>query len=192
MTPGLFQLQVNITRGLRSRIMLEMSARSGNRSARNLSSAVVSDEPRRILAIDYGTKRVGLAISDDLQCTARPLLILERTNRGEFLKRLRSICREYGVARILLGHPLHLSGDSSPMAEETSRFAARLQKDLGIDVELSDERLTSWEARQTLRDADMPSRRKASHIDDVAAAILLREYLNRKRASDSESAGGEA
>jgi putative Holliday junction resolvase len=138
-------------------------------------------EPTRILALDYGRKRIGLALSDELGLTAQPLVTLSRTNRRNDLRRLRDICRKHSVARILVGHPLHMTGEPSPMAEEAALFAARLQKDLGIEVELVDERLTSWEAAQTMAEVKSSSRRKRAPIDDVAAAVLLRDYLEHKK-----------
>lgn len=151
-------------------------------STRNSCAAIPDSQPRRILAIDYGRKRIGLALSDELQVTAQPLLTLVRTNRRNDLRRLREICREHGVARILLGHPLHLTGETGEMADEAAQYAAALQKELGIEVTLADERLTTWEA-QLIVAQSAPNRRKKSSIDDVAAAVLLREYLDRKRAN---------
>jgi putative holliday junction resolvase len=138
-------------------------------------------KPRRILAIDYGRKRMGLALSDELQMTAKPLLILVRTNRRNDLRRLREICRKQGVARILVGHPLHITGEAGEMAQEAAQFAARLQKEFGIEVQLADERLTTWEAEQIVAGRKSAAS-KQSRVDDVAAAILLREYLDRNRA----------
>ena len=138
-------------------------------------------EASRILALDYGRKRIGLALSDQLGLTAQPLVTLPRTNRRDDLRRLREICRKHGVARILVGHPLHMTGESSLMADEAALFAARLQKDLGIEVELVDERLTSWEAAQTMSEVKSSSRRKRAPIDHVAAAVLLRDYLEHKK-----------
>ena len=143
--------------------------------------AMSEAKPRRILAIDYGRKRIGLALSDELGLTAQPLVTLARTNRRNDLRRLREICHKHGVARIVVGHPLHMTGETSPMAEESARFAARLQTALGIEGDLQDERLTSWEAEQTVAETRSSSRRKRGPLDDVAAAILLREYLERKR-----------
>jgi putative holliday junction resolvase len=138
--------------------------------------------PQRILALDYGRKRIGLAISDELGLTARPLQILERKNRRTDFAALRDICAKHGVTRILVGHPLRLTGEAGEMANEAAAFAARIQKDLGLAVELADERLTSWEAAQTMAEAGNVSRRRGTkHIDDVAAAILLREYLETHR-----------
>ncbi len=150
--------------------------------AQNIGAPETPDiEPNRILALDYGRKRIGLALSDELRLTARPLTTLLRTNRRSDLRRLREICRKHGVARILVGHPLHMTGEAGPMAEEAALFAARLQKDLGIEVELVDERLTSWEAAQTMAEVKSSSRRKRAPIDDVAAAVLLRDYLEHKK-----------
>jgi putative Holliday junction resolvase len=81
-----------------------------------------------------------------------------------------------------MGHPLHITGEPGEMADEAAQFAERLQKELGIEVKLLDERLTSWEAEQIVAQHKSPHRRKKSSIDDVAAAVLLREYLDRKRA----------
>jgi putative Holliday junction resolvase len=137
-------------------------------------------ERRRILALDYGRKRIGLALSDELRLTAQPLKTLARKNRADDVRRLREICREQGVARIIVGHPVHMTGESGTMADEAARFAARLKKELGIDVELLDERLTSWEAEQMAAGTRSPRGRGHEPLDDVAAAILLREYLERQ------------
>jgi putative holliday junction resolvase len=137
----------------------------------------------RILAIDYGKKRIGLALSDELGMTAQPLQVLAHKNRREDVRRLREICRAKGVRLIVVGHPLHITGEAGDMAEEAARFATRLRKELGIEVELADERLTTWEAEQTLAEMGGAKRRKDAPLDDVAAAILLREYLERKRAN---------
>ena len=137
----------------------------------------------RILAIDYGRKRIGLALSDELGITAHPLQTMLHKNRRDDLRRLRDICRTHGVARILVGHPVHITGEAGEMADEAARFAARLRKELGIEVELADERLTSWEAEQTMAEFGSARHRKNAPLDAVAAAILLREYLDKKRAS---------
>lgn len=148
---------------------------SGNRGTQT-----PAPERRRILALDYGRKRIGLALSDELRLTAQPLTTLARKNRADDVRRLREICRTHGVARIIVGHPVHMTGEAGEMAGEAARFAARLKKELGIEVELLDERLTSWEAEQMV--AGRRSRRngRRASFDDVAAATLLREYLERQ------------
>jgi putative holliday junction resolvase len=140
--------------------------------------------PTRVLAIDYGRRRMGLALSDELRITAQPLMTLVRTNRPKDIRRLRDLCRERGVAQVVVGYPLDMSGEAGAMAEEVSRFAARLQTELGLPVDLQDERLTSWEAGQIA----FKARRKRASLDDVAAAIVLREYLERQRGEPSARA----
>jgi putative holliday junction resolvase len=158
---------------------------------RDSSVAAPESGPRRILAIDYGRKRIGLALSDELRLTAQPLLVLKRANRRDDLRRLRDICRKQGVARILVGHPLHMTGEAGEMADEAARFAARLRKELGIEVDLVDERLTSWEAGQMMAETGSARQRKESSLDDVAAAIFLREYLERHRGRLQPLDGGK-
>ncbi len=166
-----------------------------------------------ILAIDYGRKRMGLAVSDEMGLVARPLETLERKNRRDDVKRLREIARAHGARRIVVGHPLRLDGTRGEMAEEAERFAVRLQKQLGVTVVLVDERLTSWQAEQMagemrwLEQAAAPGQRKLPSakgapggrggktkngaaagsrkpnpgLDALAAALILRDYLNHER-----------
>jgi putative Holliday junction resolvase len=150
-------------------------------STENTAASEKSEgKPRRILAVDYGRKRIGLALSDELGLTARPLTTMQRTNRQNDMRRLREICRRNDVCRIIVGHPLHLTGEAGPMADEASNFARRLEKAMDIEVELRDERLTSWEAERTVAKT-RSGRAKKNPLDDVAAAILLRDYLEQKR-----------
>ena len=135
----------------------------------------------RILAIDYGRRRIGLALSDALGLTSQPLATLARTNRRNDLRRLREIVRRHEVRRIVVGHPLHLGGSAGEMAAEAARFAARLEKELRLPVELVDERLSSWEAEQLLAAGKpVPAKQRGGEkLDQVAAAIILRDYLER-------------
>src|SRR6202049_3242673 len=114
-----------------------------------------------ILAIDYGQKRLGLALSDECCVTSRPCAIWTRINRRRDLRRLRELVRQHAVRRIVIGLPLHLDGTPSDMSAETKGFASRVEKALGIPVELMDERLSSWEAGETVRanQSSAPSRR---------------------------------
>jgi putative Holliday junction resolvase len=157
------------------------------------SQSAMPDATGRVLAIDFGRKRFGLAISDKLGVTARPLSTFARTNRRDDLRRLRLLAREHGVRCIVVGLPLHLDGAESEMAAEATRFATRLAQHLSLPVEMADERLTSWEAAQHAptesRAHGEPRKlgKRATH-DDIAAAIILREYLAarppaRKRAT---------
>jgi len=149
------------------------------------ASPAASVKRVRILALDYGRRRIGLAISDELGLTAQPLPVLLRKNRREDMSRLREIANANAVARIVVGLPLHLSGRHGEMAEEASRFASRLAKELGLPVEQLDERLTSWEAEQLAKESE---RAKTADLDSISAAILLREYLETNKIG-GESAG---
>jgi putative Holliday junction resolvase len=109
------------------------------------------------------------------------------------MRRLREILREHGVREVVVGLPLRLDGTRGPMAEEATRFATRVRKQLGVPVEMIDERLTSWEAERLLeeqvgrvshRAPEHPGKRKklegANSVDAVAAAVILKEYLERQ------------
>jgi putative Holliday junction resolvase len=134
----------------------------------------------RVLAIDFGRKRMGLALSDELRMTARPLVTLTRTNRRNDLRRLRELVRTHGVGRIVVGNPVRLDGSEGEMAKEAAQFAARIQKELHIPVEMFDERLSSWEAQETAT-VKRPKRNKQDiGIDAVAAAVILRDFLERE------------
>lgn len=145
----------------------------------NCDRQIEQPSPQRILAVDYGRKKIGLALSDELGLTAQPLAVFVRRNRLADLNRLREICMRYSVGRIVVGYPVHITGQKSEMAVEAARFAARLARGLKIQTELLDERLTSWEARQIV--SRSPLRRRGGAIDDVAAAVLLRDYLEHRR-----------
>lgn len=158
--------------------------------ARILGARKSNDSKARVLALDYGRRRVGLAVSDEMGITARPLGTLERKNRRTDMARLGRIVRENGVGRIVVGYPLNMDGTVSEMAEEAARFGARLERELKLPVELLDERLTSWEAEQTLRKKQGGKKSAPDAVDELAAAILLREYLE-PRASRAVTAAKE-
>jgi putative holliday junction resolvase len=143
-----------------------------------------------ILAIDYGKKRLGLALSDEFCVASRPYATWTRTNRRRDLARLRELVREKAVRRIVIGLPLHLDGTPSEMSEEAKSFAGRVQKALALPVEMMDERLSSWEAQETLSKMSSSSstrrgsssrseNKKQTPLDSIAAAIILRDYLDR-------------
>jgi len=145
-----------------------------------------------ILAIDYGKKRLGLALSDEFCVTSRPYATWTRINRRRDLTRLRELVRKESVRRIVVGLPLHLDGTPSEMSEEAKSFAKRVEKAIGLPVEMIDERLSSWEARETLSAEGSGKRArpgssgrsetmKRSPLDDIAAAIILRDYLDKAR-----------
>ncbi|HXW17574.1 MAG TPA: Holliday junction resolvase RuvX [Candidatus Acidoferrales bacterium] len=154
--------------------------------------------PGRILALDYGRRRIGVAVSDELRITARPMSIIERQNRGDLMRKIRAMARELGARLILVGHPLNLDGTPGEMAEEAARFASRVRKELGMEVELVDERLTSWVADQAAAAKPRGTRREGrgkrqakKSRDDVAAAIFLRDYIERAQLQRDPARQGE-
>ena len=154
-----------------------------------------------ILAVDYGRARIGLAIADAEAWMAQPLSTMERINRNEDMRRLRELVREHGVKQIVVGLPLRLDGSRGEMAEEVERFAERVRKQIGVPVELVDERLTSWEAERILEETQgrfihdeklaggkKPTKSQARMtVDAVAAAVILKEYLDRQEQPTEKS-----
>jgi putative holliday junction resolvase len=110
------------------------------------------EQETAILGIDYGRARIGLAIAQAKTRMPRPLDTLVRVNRNEDMRRLREVVREHRVRQIVVGLPLRLDGTRGEMAEEAVRFAMRVRKQLGLPVEMMDERLTSWEAERLLEE----------------------------------------
>ena len=152
--------------------------------------------------MDYGRARIGLAIAESLQGIARPLGTLKRINRNEDMRRLRELARDNSVRLILVGLPLRLDGARGEMAEETQRFAERMRKQIGVAVQMADERLTSWEAERLLEEEfgrkskqiDGASKKKDAAkftVDSVAATIILREYLQRHNPEHHNNAAQE-
>ena len=144
-----------------------------------------------MLAIDYGRARIGLAIAELPHGVAQPLATLGRINRNEDMRRLRQLVRDHGVKFVLVGLPLRLDGTPGEMADETQRFAQRVRKQIGVPVEMVDERLTSWQAEREMEEqfgrrskaGESTSKRKTSgkvSLDSMAAAIILRDYLAHK------------
>lgn len=131
----------------------------------------------RILALDYGKKRIGLAITDGLGITAQPLDTLTRTRVREDIQYLAGLAKEREVGLLLFGDPLHIDGQPSKASEVVREFAQRLQKASGIPVEFWDERLTSFEAHEVLSEMRVPPDKRRGMVDRIAATLLLRSYL---------------
>ncbi len=133
------------------------------------------------MAIDYGRKRIGLALSDPMGITVRGLETAAGGPTPEAAAvRLADVVRQHGAGTVVVGLPLHASGDESEISGEARRFAAELARTLGHDVEFHDEELTSWEAEQTLkrRGIDLQKARREGLIDREAACALLRSWLS--------------
>ena len=136
----------------------------------------------RVLAIDMGSKRVGLALSDELRLSVRTLPALPRTPWKHLLASLRELCEGFDVRMIVLGLPLRLDGDEGDAAEEVRRLARNLELSLKIPLSLQDERLTSKAAEATLREQGLHGRQISENVDSEAAAIILNDYLSAQNA----------
>jgi len=135
----------------------------------------------RALGIDFGEKRIGLAVSDPEGRFALPLGTVLRRNDRQAVRRIEEVAREHGVERLVLGEPVGVPGAADEFAERVRRFGRRLAETTGLPVELVDESLTSVEAAERLREAGVDPRREPERIDAVAAQILLQEALDRER-----------
>jgi putative Holliday junction resolvase len=139
----------------------------------------------RILALDLGKKRIGLAISDPLGITAQGLETLERRGRRDDIEDLRRLATGRGVTKILMGDPLHMSGETSRQSDYTREFAAELERKTGLPVAFRDERWTSREAERTLRGSGVAQGSRKATIDKLSAVILLQDYLDSLRMGHS-------
>jgi putative Holliday junction resolvase len=135
----------------------------------------------RVLALDVGKRRIGLAVSDELGITAQGLETLTRTNIRQDLTRLAEVVAERNVAVILIGRPLHMSGQEGRQAAYTQEFAARLQTHTGLPVEFWDERLTSVEAERVLKQSGISIEKRARAVDRLSAVLLLQSFLDRRQ-----------
>jgi putative Holliday junction resolvase len=129
----------------------------------------------RYLGVDYGTKRVGLAISDGLGLTARPLEVVPA---GKAVERICQLIIAHDVARVIIGLPTGLTGQEGPSVEGARQLARQVEESAGIAVELIDERFTSRMAEAALLESGMRRRDRRATVDKVAAAIILQGYLN--------------
>jgi putative Holliday junction resolvase len=135
----------------------------------------------RILALDLGKKRIGLAISDELGITAQGLETVERRGRRDDIEDLRKLISLRGVTKIVVGDPLHMNGDSSRQGDYTREFAGELERKTGLPVEFRDERWTSREAERTLRGSGVANGKRKATIDRLSAVLLLQSYLDSAR-----------
>jgi putative Holliday junction resolvase len=145
----------------------------------------------RILALDLGTRRIGLAVSDSDGSVAFPAGCLEREDTERDLAALKNLVRERGIERIVVGLPVHMSGRLGVEAESVERFAQQLARETGLPVDTLDERWTTRQAERALRDAQVTKRRRRQRgrVDAAAAALLLQTYLERRRAAPPNGEG---
>ena len=145
----------------------------------------------RILALDVGRKRIGLAVSDELGATAQGLETFERTRIRDDLNKLKQLAGALKVGLLLVGKPLHMSGSESRQSEYTREFGDRLGEYAGLPVVYWDERLTSAEAERILQQAGANLEQRKAAVDRLAAVLLLESYLASISSQADEAAGGQ-
>jgi putative Holliday junction resolvase len=145
----------------------------------------------RVLALDHGTKRIGVALSDETATLAQPLEFVAAEPLATALERIKGIVHERQVGEILVGLPRNMNGTYGPSAESALKFAATLREALGVPVNTWDERLTSVQANRFLIQAGMRREQRKTKVDQSAAAILLQSYLDARAArSENPVEGG--
>jgi putative Holliday junction resolvase len=134
----------------------------------------------RVLGLDVGSKRIGLAISDPLGITAQGLETLHRQNKRLDFAQLEKVVREYRVVEIVVGYPLRMSGAEGIQAEKMQRFAEELRQRFPIPVHLWDERLSSAQANRLLRETEMSIKRRGQVVDQMAAVLILQSWMDAR------------
>ena len=131
----------------------------------------------RILGLDPGEKRIGVAISDPLGITAQGLEVISYTEPDQALKRLSEICLDYSVEKIIIGNPLNMNGSRGSASELAEMFAESVSSKTGLPVEMLDERLTSSSAEKTLIAGGASRKKRRKVKDKLAAVLILEQYL---------------
>jgi putative Holliday junction resolvase len=132
----------------------------------------------RVLALDHGTVRVGVAVSDELGMIARPLEFIPMEPWEGFLQRLNQLLTELKAEQVIVGLPRNMDGSSGPAAEKVRAFVAKLRETITLPIRTWDERLTTVQAQRMLREAGHNSRTQKGKVDASAAAVLLQSYLD--------------
>lgn len=133
----------------------------------------------RVLAVDFGSKRIGTAISDALGITTRPVETIRRTNLKRDIARLKFLVEDLGAEAVVVGLPLRMDGTAGDAAERALEFVRQLQAVLDVPVHTQDERLTSCEAEQMMMERGLSREERRNQSDAMAATIILRDFLSR-------------
>lgn len=134
---------------------------------------------KRILALDLGARRIGVAVSDPLGITAQGLPTIERRNGRTDMEILQGLVKQYEVGMILVGQPLNMNGTAGTQAQKAEAFAGQLHRRLSIAVALWDERLTTAEAQRVLKSSGVSLEKRKQAVDRMSAVLLLQSYLDR-------------
>lgn len=131
----------------------------------------------RILGIDYGTRRVGLAMSDPLEIIATPF---DTISKGKVFGKIKELVDEFDISKIIVGYPLRINGEKGKRAKEVEEFAEELTKRFHISTLLWDERYSTLEAEDIIRNKERKLKKQKGKVDKVAAAVILQSYLDSR------------
>ena len=145
----------------------------------------------RIMALDPGTKRIGVALSDELGWTARPLETFERRTLAQDVAHIQRLVQEHEVREVVMGMPIRLNGEMGPEAQGVQQFIQQLEQSLSVPVVAWDERLTTKSAEELLIQANVSRKKRRGVVDRVAAAILLQSYLRSQSPDEDSLPAGE-
>jgi putative pre-16S rRNA nuclease len=145
----------------------------------------------RILALDVGKKRIGLAVSDELGITAQGIDTLQRTRIREDLQKLKEVVDRWNVQSLVIGNPLHMSGSDSRQSEYTREFAERLSEYLALPFVFWDERLTSLQAERLMKESGASLDQRKKSVDRMAAILILESYLEHRHITGHPQTGDE-
>jgi len=145
----------------------------------------VKREPGRVMALDVGGRRIGVALSDTTRVLASPLTTLRAEPRDRVLAEIAALVRRHEVAEVVVGLPLTLSGEIGPQAHVIQLFVERLKGVLTAPIHMFDERLTTVAAERMMVDLGMKPEQRKARIDEVAASIILQDFLDSTRQRDS-------
>jgi putative Holliday junction resolvase len=137
----------------------------------------------RVMALDYGERYVGVAISDELQLTARPLTTIrrEKLRYTQFIERISELIAENEVATLVVGLPLNMDGSRGAAAERVESFVSDLRRSVSVSIVTVDERLTSREADRILREMGVGLRERRARSDEYAASLILQDYIDEQK-----------
>jgi len=145
----------------------------------------------RLLAIDPGTKRIGVAVCDPDRLVCRPLQVLETSSWKKLLLAIKALLNEFDAKALVIGLPLESNGDESEMSLKARKMAANFQLSLDVPIFLQDERVTSYEAKGRLWSSGTDTRSARNHVDSEAAALILGDFLDRIKAAGLETTSGQ-
>ena len=130
-----------------------------------------------ILALDYGEKRIGVAVGNSELKTSTPVKPLKNISKELLIFEIKKLIDDYEISLVVIGYPLHMDGSESPMSKKTKKFRKLIVSETGLETKLIDERLTSFEAEEMLKDSRGDIRKSKKFIDSVSAHIILTEFM---------------